>query len=143
MARLAAVARARQWEVIFLVRRVPTVGSTPQVQTQNWLVAHGFELPSVFVVERPLAEIEYALQLDAIVNSPYDEHLQAIAGQVLTSGTGKAARVITRTGSVDEVLRRLCELDGGPATPRKKFDWKALLGFGHQKYSPVTITVRA
>ena len=138
VARLAAIASERQWEVIFLVRRAPTVGSTPQLQTQNWLVAHGFELPSVFNVERPPAEIEYALQLDAIVNSPY-EHLQEVAGQALVSGTAKAARDVTRIGSVDEVLRRLCELDGAPAAPVKKPDWKSWLGFGQHKHPPVTV----
>lgn len=139
VARLAAIARERGWEVIFLVRRVPTAGSTPQLQTQNWLVAHGFELPSVFIVDRPLADIERALQLDAIVDSPY-EHVWELADRAPASGTAKqrsAVRDVTRIGSIDEVARRLCELDELSAIPVKKSEWKSLLGFGHPKPSPV------
>src|SRR3972149_7596900 len=40
----------RGWEVIFLTKRPATAGRTVQVQTQRWLRAKGYSLPSVFVV---------------------------------------------------------------------------------------------
>src|SRR5688572_12089257 len=52
VARLARTTEARRWEVIFLTTRPPVAGETTQVQSQRWLVAHGFPLPSVFVVRR-------------------------------------------------------------------------------------------
>src|SRR4249919_1917486 len=48
VARLATVANERRWELMFLTKRPESVGATAQVQTQRWLQAHGFTLPSVF-----------------------------------------------------------------------------------------------
>src|SRR5262245_12248874 len=50
IARLAALAAERRWEVIFVTKRPETAGATAQVQSQRWLEARGFKLPSVFVV---------------------------------------------------------------------------------------------
>src|SRR5437764_377232 len=47
VARLAAVAADRRWEVIFLTKRPESAGATAQVQSQRWLQAKGFTLPSV------------------------------------------------------------------------------------------------
>ena len=47
IARLAAVAADRRWEIIFLTKRPQTVGATAQVQSQRWLESKGFRLPSV------------------------------------------------------------------------------------------------
>jgi hypothetical protein len=37
------------WEVFFITQRPATAGDTVQRQTQRWLHAHGFDLPSVLV----------------------------------------------------------------------------------------------
>ena len=66
--RLATVARDRRWEVIFLTTRPAVTGLTTQIQTQQWLEAHGFRWPSVFVVERSRGRVADALQLDAVVD---------------------------------------------------------------------------
>ena len=66
--RLAALARDRRWEIIFLTKRPETVGATAQVQTQRWLESRGFTLPSVFVVQRSRGRIAAALGLDIVVD---------------------------------------------------------------------------
>jgi hypothetical protein len=66
--RLASFATDRRWEIIFLTKRPQTVGVTAQLQTQRWLEAKGFSLPSVFVVQRSRGRIAEALGLDIVVD---------------------------------------------------------------------------
>lgn len=68
IARIARTARDRRWEVIFLTTRPPTKGDLVQLQSQQWLDAHGFHYPSVFVVQRSRGKIADALHLDAFVD---------------------------------------------------------------------------
>ena len=68
VARLAKLAEERRWEVIFLTKRPRTVGATAQVQSQRWLEANGFRLPSVFVVQGSRGRIAAALALDVVVD---------------------------------------------------------------------------
>jgi hypothetical protein len=66
--RIAAIASARRWEVLFLTTRPFVAGETVQVQSQRWLDAHGFQFPSVYVVQRSRGKIAEALELDAVVD---------------------------------------------------------------------------
>lgn len=68
VARIAQVATERRWEVIFLTTRPLVDGDTTQVQSQRWLQAHGFALPSVFVVQNSRGKVADALDLDAVVD---------------------------------------------------------------------------
>lgn len=68
ISRIARTARERRWEVIFLTTRPSTRGDLVQLQSQQWLEAHGFQYPSVFVVQRSRGKIADALQLDAFVD---------------------------------------------------------------------------
>ena len=68
ISRIAKTARDRRWEVIFLTTRPATAGDLVQLQSQQWLEAHGFQYPSVFVVQRSRGKIADALQLDAFVD---------------------------------------------------------------------------
>jgi hypothetical protein len=68
VSRLASLAADRHWEIIFLTRRPPTVGATAQVQSQRWLIAKGFDLPSVYVVTGSRGIIASALGLDIVVD---------------------------------------------------------------------------
>ena len=68
VARVAAVARKRRWETIFLTTRPETAGDPAQTQTHRWLAARGFAYPSVFVVRGSRGAIASALDLDAIVD---------------------------------------------------------------------------
>lgn len=68
VARLAALATERRWEIIFLTRRPATAGGTSQMQSQRWLDAKGFNFPSVYVVTGSRGLIAAALGLDIVVD---------------------------------------------------------------------------
>jgi hypothetical protein len=68
IARIAKTVAARRWEVIFLTTRPATAGELVQLQSQRWLEAHGFQYPSVYVVQRSRGKIADALGLDAFVD---------------------------------------------------------------------------
>jgi hypothetical protein len=68
IARLAQLARERRWEVIFITQRPASSGDTTQLQTQRWLVAHGFDLPSVYVIKGTRGRVAEALSLDVVVD---------------------------------------------------------------------------
>jgi hypothetical protein len=52
------------WEVFFITQRPSTVGQTVQRQTQHWLRAQGFDLPSVLVIGGSRGAAAGALRLD-------------------------------------------------------------------------------
>lgn len=68
VARLASLATRLQWEVLFLTQRPPSAGEIAQVQSQRWLHAHGFEFPSVFVMNGSRGHVAKALALDAVLD---------------------------------------------------------------------------
>jgi len=68
IARIAKTSVERRWEVIFLTTRPATAGELVQMQSQRWLEAHGFQYPSVYVVQQSRGKIADALQLDAFVD---------------------------------------------------------------------------
>jgi hypothetical protein len=78
VARLAALATARRWEIIFLTKRPESVGATAQVQTQRWLESKGFALPSVFVVQGSRGRIAAALALDFVVDDRPENCLDVV-----------------------------------------------------------------
>ena len=78
VARLAAVAQERRWEVIFLTKRPESAGATAQVQSQRWLQAHGFTLPSVFVVQGSRGRVADALQLDFVIDDRPENCLDVV-----------------------------------------------------------------
>ena len=53
-----------RWEVFFITQRPFTEGETVQRQTQRWLVAQGFDLPSVLVLRGSRGAAAAALRLD-------------------------------------------------------------------------------
>jgi phosphoglycolate phosphatase-like HAD superfamily hydrolase len=75
VARLARLARERRWEVIFITQRPASAGDTTQLQTQRWLSAHGFELPSVYVIKGTRGKVAEALSLDVVVDDRPDNCL--------------------------------------------------------------------
>jgi hypothetical protein len=79
VARLAALADDRRWEIIFLTRRPEASGPTAQVQTQRWLQSRGFSLPSVFVVQGSRGKIAAALGLDVVVDDRPENCLDVVA----------------------------------------------------------------
>jgi beta-phosphoglucomutase-like phosphatase (HAD superfamily) len=68
IARIAQTAAARRWDVLFITTRPSAAGETTQLQSQRWLEAHGFPLPSCFVVTGSRGKVAEALTLDAVVD---------------------------------------------------------------------------
>lgn len=68
VARLAVLAAERRWELIFVTKRPDSAGPTAQIQTQRWLAAKGFPLPSVYVVQHSRGRIAASLDLDIVVD---------------------------------------------------------------------------
>lgn len=92
VAAIAALALERRWEVVFLTTRPRVRGQTTQIQSQKWLHARGFALPSVFVVQRSRGVIAEALELDAVV----DDRLENCVDVALES---KAVPILIRPSS--------------------------------------------
>jgi hypothetical protein len=63
---------------MFLTKRPETAGATAQLQTQRWLQARGFELPSVFVVQGSRGRIAAALDLHIVVDDRPENCLDVI-----------------------------------------------------------------
>jgi hypothetical protein len=116
--RLAKLADARRWEVMFLTSRPASAGRTVQRQSQRWLERQGFPLPSVYVVHSSRGRIADALELDVVIDDRpencLDIVLESKAGAVLVwrgpqaSVPASAKRLgIAVVGTVDECLDAL------------------------------------
>lgn len=79
VAELAALTARHGWEVLFLTRRPSSAGETTQVQSQRWLAARGFELPSVFVMNGTRGKVAAALALDAVLDDRLENCLDVAA----------------------------------------------------------------
>jgi hypothetical protein len=79
VARLSALAIQRRWEVIFLTQRPSSAGETTQLQSQRWLKAHGFDLPSVMVMRGSRGKVASALALDVVIDDRPENCLDVIA----------------------------------------------------------------
>jgi hypothetical protein len=123
VARIAALATERRWEVIFLTKRPETAGATAQVQSQRWLEARGFPLPSVFVVQGSRGRIADSLGLDVVVDDRpencFDVVVDSRARAILVwredekELPAKIRRLDIRVvQSVDECLAILMKIDG-------------------------------
>ncbi len=66
--RLFELSQAGQWEVFFVTQRPNTSGETVQRQTQRWLMAQGFETPSVITVPGSRGRAALALDLDFLID---------------------------------------------------------------------------
>lgn len=77
--RLHEAALANRWEVFFVTRRPATAGETVQRQTQRWLAAQGFELPSVLALSGPRGAAIRTLRLDYHLDDSIENCLDAIA----------------------------------------------------------------
>jgi hypothetical protein len=128
VARLHALALERRWEVIFLTRRPSTAGATAQIQTQRWLEARGFALPSVYVVQRSRGQIAAALALDFVIDDRpencLDVAVDSKARPILVlrdDGTQLPAAIrrlgIGVVGSVSQCLDILAQIDVAEKSP--------------------------
>ena len=87
IARIAALADEHRWEVIFITSRPSSSGATVQRQSQRWLAAHGFALPSVYVVHGSRGRVAEALDLEVVMDDRpencLDVVLESKAGAIL------------------------------------------------------------
>jgi hypothetical protein len=129
VARLAAIAADRRWEVIFLTKRPRSAGSSAQVQTQRWLRSKGFDLPSVYVVQGNRGRIAAALDIDFVIDDRPENCLdvvvdsQARAILVWREDEKHVPVAAKRLGigivtSVDECLKILTQVDGPPVSDK-------------------------
>ncbi len=79
VARLSALAAQHRWEIIFLTQRPSSAGETTQVQSQRWLRAHGFDLPSVMVMRGSRGRVASALSLDVVIDDRPENCLDVIS----------------------------------------------------------------
>ena len=122
VARIAALATDRRWDVLFITTRPTALGETTQVQSQKWLHAHGFEHPSVYVVKGSRGLVATALALDAVVDDrpencldvATDSPAQAVLvwpGPLEALGPGVTRHGVVVTRSIDAALDQLVEMD--------------------------------
>lgn len=132
VARIAQTAAIRRWEVIFLTTRPLVAGETVQIQSQRWLEAHGFPLPSVFVVQRSRGRIADALELDAVVDDRPENCLDVAVDSkakpiLIWAGDPKrvpagakrlGVRVVSSIAEALELLIKLDDLKNQPGVVR-------------------------
>ena len=68
IARLYALTVELNWEVFFITQRPATAGATVQLQTQRWLIEHGFPTPSVIPLSGARGKCAAALHLDYLID---------------------------------------------------------------------------
>ena len=133
VARLSALAARFQWEVLFLTQRPPSAGETAQVQSQRWLHAHGFEFPSVFVMNGSRGRVAQALSLDAVIDDRPENCLDVVTDSKATpflvwrlrrdaGPPGVRHTRIQPVYSMGEVLDRLEAMTAERAAPKTIID---------------------
>jgi hypothetical protein len=142
IARVAELAANRRWEIIFLTKRPECAGETSQVQTQRWLEAKGFPLPSVFVVQGSRGRIAASLDLDFVVDDRPENCLDVVMDSrarailVWRDDEKQLPAAARRLGigvvnSVDECLNIITPIDAPPAEKPGVLDKvKQLYGLG-------------
>ena len=68
VARLYELTVELNWEVFFITQRPATAGATVQLQTQRWLIEHGFPTPSVIPLSGARGKCAAALHLDYLID---------------------------------------------------------------------------
>jgi hypothetical protein len=85
-----------RWEVFFITQRPYTAGETVQRQTQRWLVAQGFDLPTVLVLRGARGTAAAALGLDYHVDDRPKNCMDVVADSeaktiLIVSATNQSA----------------------------------------------------
>lgn len=96
--RIHRLAIAHKWEVFFITQRPYTDGETVQRQSQHWLVAQGYDMPSVLVIGGSRGAAAGALRLDYHVDDSPQNCLDVISES--------KARTILIVPDDDDVTKR-------------------------------------
>lgn len=129
VARLATLAAERRWELIFLTRRPATAGAPAQIQSQRWLEAKGFRLPSVFVVTASRGLIAAGLTLDIVIDDTPENCVDVAADSrartiaIFRNREVAPPQTLHRMGihlvaSTEEALNLLVEIDDSLGAPK-------------------------
>ena len=131
---------AHRWEVFFITQRPATRGDTVQRQTQRWLVAQGFDLPSVLVIAGSRGAAAGALRLDYHVDDLAQNCLDVLSDSkgrpilIVPPGDEATVRTARRLGigvavSIDECLHILSEASAASRDPGMVARLAALVGW--------------
>jgi hypothetical protein len=113
----AAVRRIRDlmlrhhWEVFFITQRPATVGETVQRQTQRWLLAQGFDVPSVLVIGGSRGAAAGALRLDYHVDDSAQNCLD-----VMSEGRAKPILIVPAGDATTAQKARALGIGVAPTT---------------------------
>jgi len=141
IARLYTLTVELNWEVFFITQRPATAGATVQLQTQRWLIEHGFPTPSVIPLSGARGKCAAALMLDYLIDDMPQNCVDVLSESSTRSillvdaddpiGDASARRLgIGTARSVHEVLDLLVEATNARANPslfeklRKMVGWK-------------------
>ena len=130
----------QHWEVFFITQRPATRGETVQRQTQRWLVAQGFDLPSVLVIAGSRGAAAGALRLDYHVDDLAQNCVDVLsdsrARPILIvppceEATARTARQlgIGVAASIDECLQILGQASAASRDPGILQRFAALVGW--------------
>ena len=77
--RIHELALREKWEVFFITQRPYTDGETVQRQSQRWLIAQGYDMPSVLVIGGSRGAAAGALRLDYHVDDSAQNCLDVVS----------------------------------------------------------------
>lgn len=77
--RIHEMALRHKWEVFFITQRPYTDGETVQRQSQRWLIAQGYDMPSVLVIGGSRGAAAGALRLDYHVDDSAQNCLDVVS----------------------------------------------------------------
>jgi hypothetical protein len=138
--RIHELALRHRWEVFFLTQRPATEGDSVQRQTQQWLIAQGFDLPSVLPIAGSRGAAAGALRLDYHVDDSarncIDIKAESSAKPLLIVESGDTAMIararslgIGTAASISECLTILEEATLKQAQPRLLHKLAQLVGW--------------
>jgi hypothetical protein len=130
----------QHWEVFFITQRPATRGETVQRQTQRWLVAQGFDLPSVLVIAGSRGAAAGALRLDYHVDDLAQNCVDVLSDSrarpilIVPPGEEATARTARKLGigvaaSIDECLQILGQVTAASRDPGILKRFAALVGW--------------
>jgi len=141
IARMYELTIRLNWEVFFITQRPATAGATVQLQTQRWLIEHGFPTPSVIPLSGARGKCAAALHLDYLIDDMPQNCVDVLSESSTRSillvdaddpiADSSARRLgIGTARSVHEVLDLLVQATEARANPslfeklRKMVGWK-------------------
>jgi 5'(3')-deoxyribonucleotidase len=99
--RLYELTCRHNWEVFFITQRPATAGATVQLQTQRWLMEHGFSTPSVIPLSGGRGRCAAALHLDYLIDDTPQNCVD-----VLSDSTTRAILLVDQDDAVAESSAR-------------------------------------